>query len=119
MINMTPKFKVGDMVRWRREIVFADGSVLAGGDVANWGSNPSPWGSNGDTVVYGDDVANWGSNGDTEVLGFILSHKQVWYRDSDPESLWLGEGEKTIIWYEVHWGHKGTTMAAEIALEKL
>ena len=103
MINMTPKFKVGDMVRWRREIVFADGSVLYGDDVANWGSNPSPW----------------GSNGDTEGLGFILSHKQVWYRDSDPESHWLGEGEKTIIWYEVHWGHKGTTMAAEIALEKL
>ena len=97
MINMTPKFKVGDMVRWRREIVFADGSVLYGDDVADWGSNPSPW----------------GSNGDSEGLGFILSHKSVWYRN------WPGEGEKTVIWYEVHWGHKGIIMAAEIALEKL
>ena len=108
MINMTPKFKVGDMVRWRREIVFADGSVLAGGDVVNWWSNGY---TEPPDYEYPSPVS--------EVLGFILSHKQVWYRDSDPESLWIGEGEKTIIWYEVHWGHKGTTMAAEIALEKL
>lgn len=108
MINMTPKFKVGDMVRWRREIVFADGSSLTGGDVAFWGShgytetpdyeNPSPV---------------------SEVPGFILSHKQVWYRDSDPESHGPVGTRKTIIWYEVHWGHKGTIMAAEMALEKL
>ena len=47
-----------------------------------------------------------------DTFGIVLSYTQIRYEWSTPH-------EDTIIWYEVYWGSKGTTMCAEAHLERI